>query len=147
MKVVISDGGRSQYFKGERVGDCVTRAICHATGKDYKEVYDDLFNLSKNWGTCKTKKTLKIRQNASPRNGVNKVVLKHYIENVLGFKWVALMGIGTGTKVHVKADELPAGTLILSLSRHLTCIKDGVLYDTYDCTREGTRAVYGYWTK
>ena len=23
-----------------KLGDCVTRAICNATGKDYKEVYD-----------------------------------------------------------------------------------------------------------
>ncbi len=23
---------------------------------------------------------------------------------------------------------------------------DGVVHDTYDCTRNGTRCVYGYWT-
>ncbi len=36
-----NDGGRSKYFKGTG-GDCVTRAIAIATGKDYKEVYDIL---------------------------------------------------------------------------------------------------------
>jgi len=24
---------------------------------------------------------------------------------------------------------------------------DGVINDTYDCSREGTRCVYGYWEK
>lgn len=32
-------------------------------------------------------------------------------------------------------------------SKHLTCVKDRVLYDTYDCSRDGTRCVYGYWSK
>ena len=35
-----NDGGRSRYFKAQKVGDCVTRAFAIATGKDYKEVYD-----------------------------------------------------------------------------------------------------------
>ena len=42
MEFIYSDGGRSKYFKAEHVGDCVTRAICNATGMDYKEVYDAL---------------------------------------------------------------------------------------------------------
>lgn len=32
MKFHYSDGGRSNYFKATNVGDCVTRAICNATG-------------------------------------------------------------------------------------------------------------------
>ena len=57
------------------------------------------------------------------------------------------MLVGQGCKVHLKEDELPKGTIICSVSKHLTCIKDGVLYDTYDCSRNGTRCVYGYWYK
>jgi len=147
ISIKLSDGGRSNYFKGNKVGDCVVRSIVHATGKDYKVVYDELFELAKNWGTKRTSRILDIRNNASPRNGVNKKVLKYYIEKVLGFKWVSCTGIGKGFSVHLKADELPEGVIILSLSKHLTCVKDGVLYDTYDCSREGTRGVYGYWIK
>jgi len=33
------------------------------------------------------------------------------------------------------------------LSRHLTTVIDGVIYDTYDPSREGTRCVYGYYSK
>jgi hypothetical protein len=57
------------------------------------------------------------------------------------------MQIGSGTTVHVKADELPKGRLVLRLSGHTAAMIDGVLYDAYDCSRAGTRAVYGYWTK
>lgn len=147
IKFVYSDGGRSKYFKAEKVGDCVVRAIVHATGLDYKNIYDDLFGLAKHWGTKRTKKTLKIRNNASPRNGVNTKVLKHYIENVLGFTWVSCTGIGKGFKIHISSQDLPQGVLILRVSKHLTCVKNHVLYDTYDCSRNGTRGVYGYWIK
>ena len=57
------------------------------------------------------------------------------------------MFIGQGCKVHLKKSELPAGILIVSCSKHITVVKDGILQDTYDCSRQGTRCVYGYWTK
>ena len=56
------------------------------------------------------------------------------------------MTMGSGCTVHMKKDELPDGDLIVSLSRHITCVKDGTIYDTYDPSRDGTRCVYGYWT-
>ena len=49
--------------------------------------------------------------------------------------------------VEAKKNELPSGTLIVSCSKHITVVKEGVLHDTYDCSRRGTRCVYGYWTK
>ena len=57
------------------------------------------------------------------------------------------MFIGQGCKVHLKKSELPAGTLLVSCSKHITVVIEGVLNDTYDCSRKGTRCVYGYWTK
>ena len=57
------------------------------------------------------------------------------------------MKIGQGCKVHLDADELPTGTIICSVSRHLVTVVDGIINDTYDCSREGTRCVYGYFTK
>ena len=70
---------------------------------------------------------------------------KKLIEEELGYRWYAMTTIGSGCTMHLNTEELPKGTLILSLSKHLTCVKDGVLYDTYDCSRDGTRCVYGYW--
>jgi hypothetical protein len=56
------------------------------------------------------------------------------------------MGIGTGCKVHLNADELPKGRLICNVSKHYSAVVDGVLNDTYDSSRNGNRCVYGYWS-
>ena len=141
MEFIYSDGGRSKYFRAEDVGDCVTRAIANATGKDYKEIYDALNLLAKSERTGKRKKKV-----SNSRSGVYTRTAGKYLES-LGWVWRPTMFIGSGCQVHVRADELPSGNLVLNLSRHFTCVKDGVLYDTYDCSRDGTRCVYGYWYK
>jgi hypothetical protein len=41
---------------------------------------------------------------------------------------------------------LPNGRLIARCSRHLVAVIDGVIHDTHDSSRDGTRCVYGYWT-
>lgn len=130
MNVVYNDGGRSKYFKG-RVGDCVTRAIAIASGRDYKEVYDELAKI----GKC------------SPRNGVMPNVYKKYLAKH-GYKWVCLATFGKGVTNHLKDGEIPMqGSIICNCSRHLVAVVDGVVNDTHDPTRNGTRAVYGYWIK
>lgn len=147
MKFIYSDGGRSKYFQANNVGDCVCRAICNATGKDYKEVYDDLQKFVKYEKEHSKRTKHKFSENKSVRNGVPKALSRKYIERVLGWKWHPFMTIGSGCQVHLDENELPAGVCILKLSKHLTVIKDRVLYDTYDCSRDGTRCVYGYWSK
>lgn len=132
MKFIYSDGGRNKYFKANNVNDCVIRAICNATQKDYLEVYNDL---------------KKLNGDKSCRNGTPSKIAKKYINSLDGWEWVPTMLIGQGCKVHLKEDELPKGILILSLSKHYTCVKDGVIYDTYDCSRNETRCVYGFWIK
>lgn len=143
LDFVYDDGGRSKYFKADHVGDCVTRAICNATGKDYKEVYDALTELSKKERVGKRKRGI-----SSARNGVYKSTYTKYL-NSLGWEFVACMGIGTGCTMHLVEEELPKneGPIIVSLSKHLSCVKDGKIYDTYDCSRDGTRCVYGYFRK
>ena len=51
MKFVYNDGGRSKYFKAEKVGDCVVRSICNASGLDYSKIAiisnDDYLDSSK----------------------------------------------------------------------------------------------------
>ena len=55
------------------------------------------------------------------------------------------MSIGSGCRVHLRADEPPPGRLIVKISRHYTAVIDGVIPDTHDASRGGTRCVYGYW--
>jgi hypothetical protein len=49
-------------------------------------------------------------------------------------------------KVHLRDGELPMGRLVVSLSRYYAAVIDGVIHDTHDPSRDGTRCVYGYWT-
>lgn len=124
-----NDGGRAAYFTATGVGDCVTRAVAIATGKDYKQVYDEITKLL----------------GYTPRNGVRhshtKKVMAHF-----GGQWVPLMKIGSGCKNHLCADEIPMyGRIVCNVSKHVTAVIDGVLNDTYDCSRDGQRCVYGYW--
>lgn len=140
MKFIYADGGRSKYFKGE-TGDCVCRAICNATGMDYKEVYD----LINSYG-FKERASKRRQGKSNARTGVYKETSRKILKE-LGWRWIPTMTIGSGCQVHLREDELPKDTIIVKVSRHLTCVKDGVLYDTYDCTRDGNRCVYGYYIK
>ena len=148
LELKINDGGRAAAgFKG-KAGDCVVRSISIATGIKYKEVYEDLYEANEEFRTTsrsKLARSLK-QKNDTPRTGTHRVVLKNYLKK-LGWKWIPTMFVGQGCKVHLKKEELPRGTLIVSCSKHVTVVKDGVLHDTYDCSRNGTRCVYGYWTR
>ncbi len=141
MNYIYSTGGREKYFKASSVRDCVTRAIANATDLDYLEIYNGINSEAKKEHASKRKRTT-----SSARNGVYTATAKRYIERTLGWVWVPLMSIGTGCQVHLCKEELPSkGSYILNLSGHFSCWKDGKLYDTYDCSRGGTRCVYGYW--
>ena len=148
LKFKYDDGGRSNAgYKGV-AGDCVVRSIAIAANLSYKKVYEDLYQANEIFRTTsKTKLARSLKQkNDSPRMGTHRVVLKKYLLQ-LGWKWTPTMFIGQGCKIHLKKNELPNGTLIISCSKHITVVKEGILHDTYDCSRNGTRCVYGYWTK
>lgn len=139
MNFIHNDGGRSAAgYKGS-AGDCVPRAIAIATGKPYQEVYDALFELNQN-------QRGRLR-GASPRDGgTKKATIRKYMASI-GWAFIPTMEIGSGCKVHLKAEELPKGRLITKLSGHLCAVIDGVINDTYDPSRDGTRCVYGYYQK
>lgn len=143
MEFISDDGGREAAgFKG-KAGDCVARSIAIVTQRPYREIYDALALIE---GARKQTKRMKKKASASARNGVytQRKAFKDYMAG-LGFKWVPTMQIGSGCKVHLRADELPSGRLVASLSRHMCAVIDGVPHDTYDPSRNGTRCVYGYW--
>lgn len=141
MKVMITDGGRKEAgYKSKKSGDCVCRAISIATEKDYQEVYDTLNELAEKERPRNGKK----RSNSN--TGVYKPTIKKYMESI-GWTWVPTMKIGTGCQVHLKKEELPKGRLVVSVSKHLVAVIDGVIHDNHDPSRNGTRCVYGYWKK
>jgi hypothetical protein len=134
-----NDGGRvAAGYRAANVGDCVTRSIAIATGKPYAEVYAAL-NVA-----AKAERPRRGRSRSSARDGVYSRTARKYLESI-GWKWTPTMGIGTGCKVHLKADELPGGRLIVTVSKHWTAVVDGIIQDTFDPSRNGTRCVYGYF--
>lgn len=135
----FNDGGRVDAGYKGNAGDCVVRAIAIATETPYQKVYDDLFELNQ-------RQKGKLR-GASPRDGGTKTATIRKYMHSLGWKFVATIGIGTGCKVHLKSDELPQGRIVVRASKHLVAVIDGVINDTYDCSRNGTRCVYGYYKK
>jgi hypothetical protein len=80
--------------------------------------------------------------NEGGRHGPLSKVMEH-----LGWEWVPTMKIGTGCRVHLRADELPSGRLIAATSGHWCAVIDGTIHDTHDPSRGGKRCVYGYWHK
>jgi hypothetical protein len=143
MTFKFNDGGRLDSGRKGSTGDCVCRAISIASNRPYLEVYNRLSEGNKNQRASKN--TIKGAKSAS--NGINtdRKWFKDYMLE-LGFTWTPLMKIGSGCKFHAKADDLPAGRLILSLSGHWAAMIDGVINDTYDPSRGGSRCVYGYWS-
>jgi len=144
---VRDDGGRSVAgFKGD-TGDCVTRALAIATGMPYRTVYDELFERQRVFSGGRSRKARRIRERgATPRQGVFREVYQAFLEEV-GWRWVPTMKIGSGCQVHLRSDELPGGTIICRLSKHIATVKDGVVHDIHDPSRDGTRCVYGYFER
>jgi len=128
LKFNYNDGGRSNYFKATKVGDCGVRALAIASGHDYKECYDLIRKIS----------------GSTPRNGIKREHF-HKAAQQLGAVWTPLMTIGSGCTAHLREGEVPMGKVVCNVSGHFVAVIDGVINDTYDCSREGTRCVYGYW--
>ena len=127
---IYDDGGRLEAGYKGKTRDCVIRAIAISTKIPYKKVYKDISKL----------------QGSTVRKGVFKKWYDTYLKE-LGWIWKPTMLFGQGCKVHLKADELPKGNIIVSLSKHLAAVENGIVRDTFDCTREGKRCVYGYYYK
>jgi hypothetical protein len=141
MEFVFHDGGRAAAGYKGKTGDCVARSIAIATERTYKEVYDALNRFAQAERITKRK-----RRRSSSGTGVFRLTYQAYLES-LGWRWTSTMSIGSGCKIHLRPSELPRGPLIVKVSRHLTAVIDGVLYDTHDCSRGGTRCVYGYFSR
>lgn len=153
MEWVYDDGGRAAAgFKGT-TGDCVCRAIAIATEMPYKEVYD----LINQYGKAE-RITKKHRSRSSARSGVWPKTIRKIMAD-LGWTWVPTMQIGQGCKVHLNAQELPKGRLVVTTAHHEVAVIDGVIHDTYDpndrvayetdeyIIRQPERCVYGYYIK
>lgn len=109
------------------VKDCVIRAYCTTTHKDYIEARRELNRAKKDLGF----KTYK-------QSGF----IKKYFNKI--FEWTSFPAqVG---KPRITGNEFtklyPKGNYILRMSHHLTSCIDGVIYDTWNCL---DKCVYGCW--
>ena len=137
MDFLYDDGGRAAAGYKGRAGDCVVRAIAIATQKPYQEIYDAINGLA-------LAERARRGRRYSARSGVGRTTYERYLRE-LSWEWVPTMQVGSGCRVHLKAEELPKGRLVVRLSRHLTAVIDGVIHDIYNPDRRGSRCVYGYF--
>ena len=124
-----NDGGRSSCGFVGLAGDCVTRAVCIATGLVYRDVYNELSTLA----------------GMSPRSGMVDSITFQYLANR---GWVRQ----TTTGDLVEDFSVPAGTSIIECRKrrrgngHVFAVIDGVLHDTWDPREELAYEVNAVWT-
>lgn len=112
--------------KGKKTSDCVIRAISHALSKDWCDVADELFLISKKLYTTQT----------------STQTYTKYLENYQTIP-VKYVDENTGKNKRFKVKDITwSGTFIIVIANHLTMVKDGILYDTWDC-RE--KSCYKIW--
>ena len=125
-----SHGGRENYitikYKKDRTIDCAIRAIAHFLDEDYKHIRNDLFNLaSKMW-----------------RMPNDDVVIEKYLDD-LGIKRQSPLK-SRGNKKYKIGNFPLIGNYLIRCSRHWTCLKDGVVLDTWDCRKWAAQSFYVY---
>jgi hypothetical protein len=138
---VYDDGGQAESRRAGKPGDGVARAVAIATGVPYDIV-------ASAWTGALKRTRPKARNDGSrpgTRTGTPTAALRLFLCEA-GWVWTPSMHVGTRTRVHLRADELPAGWLIARLLGQVVAVCDGVSYDTTDPTRGGARCVYGYWS-
>ena len=87
----------------------------------------------------------------SPRSGNYKKIYHDYLLKN-GWNWVSLRKFGS--KERTKLDELTnKGNIIVAVNRHLMCMKNGTVYDTWDSRwsywfeKKSVRTANGYYER
>lgn len=111
------------------VDDCVKRSIALTTGISYKDVKKGLNEHKKITGAKA------FNENGTPGS---------YMENVLGFPRTIAQKRSDGTRETVEefARSHPKGRYVVSVVGHWTACIDGIIYDTWDCSKERILSYY-----
>ena len=97
--------------RGRFTNDCVIRAISLAEDKTWNETYNELSEIAQ-------------------RNGI---ILDdvQFVEPLLDSRYERICF--SEKYVGEFMEEHPKGTYLITMKSHITCVIDGVLYDTFDC--------------
>lgn len=100
------------------VNDCVVRAISLAESKSWNYTYQKLSRLAKHEATLLDDTT--------------------FVEKYLNARYPTVCYRCNGKRMMV-ADflrEHPKGTYLISMKSHITCAKEGCIYDIWNCENE-----------
>lgn len=106
--------------RGKSVGDCTVRALSVALGKPWAEVYCDIADMGLE--LCDMPSANAVWGEYLRRCGFR----RHIIPDTCPACYT----------VEDFCIDHPKGTFIVALSGHVVCVKDGVLYDTWDSRNE-----------
>lgn len=144
---VYDDGGRAAAGSKAK-GDCAARALAIVAEISYAEACRLIdAAATRERGRMRDRRGKRVALKSSSADGVWRETLGRVMAG-LGWRWIPTMSIGSGCSVHLRHGELPTrGRLLVRVSGHFTAVVDGVLRDMVDCSRRGTRCVYGYWSR
>jgi hypothetical protein len=107
--------------KGRHTNDCVIRAISLAEDKTWNETYKELSELAQSQGIL-----------------LDDV---EFVEPLLDSKYQRTCYQKTFVGDFI--EDHPKGTYLITMKGHITCVIDGVLYDSFDCRN---RVMWCAWT-
>ena len=113
----------------DKYGDCVTRALCKVTGKEWLEVFNGLVPFAQEIQTMPNDKACYeayLKANGFTYTGIS---------NKKGSKRPTVASFARGHK---------NGSYVAVVANHLVAVADGNYYDTWD---SGYKSLYGYWEK
>ena len=134
MKYIKSDAGRSKAFPEakKKEGDCVIRAIAHATELSYKEIWNEMFAIALETGNFPN----------SEEVSVEYLKRKGWTETKLPRKPL----------IRINSTKLPQTDdwIICHIRHHWVAKKGNAIYDIWDCRKNSYgdyHRVFRYYTK
>ena len=112
--------------KGNRVGDCVVRAISKALNKSWHEVFVDLCILGYIFCDC----------------GSSNSVWNAYLVSRGFTRDIISNDCPECYTIEDFCNEYPQGTYISGTGTHAVCVIDGIIYDSWDSSSE--QPIYFY---
>ena len=131
--VSVTKKTRNRYYNPnpmkKTTGDCVVRAMCKATGREWDDVYRELFVIGFE---------LKVMPNS------DEAWKAFLIQNGFIYHKIPVKKGSKRPKVNEFAKNNKQGTYVLRVANHLVTCQEGYYYDLWD---SGSCALYGYWEK
>ena len=125
----LKESGRNMYKyynanpRGLSTDDCVKRAISVATGMEYKNVQLELNRYKRVTGAES------FNSDYNPHR---------YVEDVLNAKKITVKKMTAGEFCR----KYPKGRYILDMESHWSACVDGIIYDTWDCSKKTVNFAY-----